>query len=123
MRKNLLKIAVVDDSKTMLLALNAMLNGLGYTQVETFSSARLAFDFVKTDLSSFHCILTDLNMPEYDGMEFIRELGEIGYQGGVAIVSEMDDRVISLAADLAKSHSVHLIGNLSKPVNPSAVCV
>lgn len=117
MHKNLVKIAVVDDSKTMLLTLKAMLNGLGYTNVETFTSARLAFGIVERDIHAFHCILTDLNMPEFDGMAFIRKLGEVGYPGGVAIVSEMDERVIALAADLAKAHHVRLIGYLSKPVS------
>lgn len=117
MHKNLIKIAIVDDSKTMLLTLKAMLNGLGYQNTETFSSARLAFDEIKKDSSAYRCVLTDLNMPELDGMAFIRQLGEIGFNGGVAIVSEMDERVISLAADLAKIHKVRLIGNLSKPVS------
>ncbi|MDE3270500.1 EAL domain-containing response regulator [Pseudoalteromonas sp. G4] len=117
MHKNLIRIAIVDDSKTMLLTLKAMLNGLGYPNIETFSSARLAFGIVEKDVNAFHCILTDLNMPEYDGMAFIRQLGEIGYPGGVAIVSEMDERVIALAADLAKIHHIRLIGNLSKPVS------
>lgn len=117
MHLNLIKIAIVDDSKTMLLTLKAMLNGLGYSNIETFSSARSAFRVLENDINGFHCILTDLNMPEVDGMEFIRKLGEIGYAGGVAIVSEMDERVVALAADLAKIHHIRLIGNLSKPVS------
>ncbi len=88
MHKNLIKIAIVDDSKTMLLTLKAMLNGLGYQNTETFSSARLAFDEIKKDSSAYHCVLTDLNMPELDGMAFIRQLGEIGFNGGVAIVQK-----------------------------------
>ncbi|WP_372768460.1 EAL domain-containing protein [Pseudoalteromonas sp.] len=117
MEKNLIKIAIVDDSKTMLLTMKAMLNGLGYQNIEIFPSARLAFAIIENDVNAFHCILTDLNMPELDGMAFLRKLGKIGFLGGVAIVSEMDERVISLAADLAKIHHVRLIGNLSKPVS------
>lgn len=115
--KKSMKVAVVDDSKAMLITIQAMLQAAGYTHIELFSSARLAFELVKTNKDCFHCILTDLNMPEYDGMAFIRQLGEVGFEGGVAIVSEMDERVIALASDLAKIHKVHLIGNLSKPIN------
>ena len=54
-------------------------------------------------------------MPEMDGMELIRNLGEIGYCGAIVIISEMDPKIISLAADLAKQPNFllhHTNGNL-----------
>ena len=60
-------------------------------------------------------------MPEMDGMELIRNLGEMGYCGAIVIISEMDPKIISLAADLAKQHNVHLVGNLTKPVQLNQV--
>lgn len=54
-------------------------------------------------------------MPDMDGMALIRQLGENRYSGGVVIISEMEERVMSLAADLAKQHHTHLMGNVAKP--------
>ncbi len=54
-------------------------------------------------------------------MELIRHLGAMKYQGAIAIISEMDPKVIDLAADLARKHNAHLIGNVTKPVQLNQV--
>ena len=115
-------ILVVDDSKAILIVMEAILNELGMSDtITTCLSAKEALDKVKKDINYFDAIFTDLNMPEMDGMELIRHLGGLNYQGGIIIVSEMDHKVISLAANLAKQHNAHLIGNITKPVQLSQV--
>jgi len=56
-----------------------------------------------------------------DGMEFIRKLGELNFTGAVVIISEMDHKVINLAANLARHSNIHLVANLAKPVQLSQV--
>lgn len=115
-------ILVVDDSKAILIVMEAILNELGMSNtITTCLNAKEALEKVKEDINYFDAIFTDLNMPEMDGMELIRHLGELHYQGGIIIVSEMDHKVISLAANLAKQHNAHLIGNITKPVQLSQV--
>ncbi len=115
MTRKHLAVAVVDDSKAMLITFEAMLKKLGVDKVICFSRASDAIAEIEKDISYFDCVFTDLNMPEMDGMSLIRRLGELSYLGGVIIVSEMDERVISLASELAKQHKTHLLGNISKP--------
>ena len=62
-----------------------------------------------------------LNMPDMDGMELIRHLGTIQYPGAIVIISEMNSKIIDLAADLARKNNVHLIGNIAKPVQLNQV--
>ncbi|MBQ4859113.1 EAL domain-containing response regulator [Pseudoalteromonas carrageenovora] len=122
MKKIVPNILVVDDSMAILIVMEAILKELGLSEtITTTLSARDALDKVKTNPTYYDAIFTDLNMPEMDGMELIRHLGELNYQGGIIIVSEMDHKVISLAANLAKQHNAHLIGNISKPVQISQV--
>ncbi|MGY8874778.1 MAG: EAL domain-containing response regulator, partial [Pseudoalteromonas sp.] len=122
MKKIVPNILVVDDSKAILIVMEAILNELGMSNtITTCLNAKEALEKVKEEINYFDAIFTDLNMPEMDGMELIRHLGELHYQGGIIIVSEMDHKVISLAANLAKQHNAHLIGNISKPVQLSQV--
>ncbi|QCU75527.1 EAL domain-containing response regulator [Pseudoalteromonas distincta] len=122
MKKIVPNILVVDDSKAILIVMEAILNELGISNtITTCLNAKEALEKVKEDINYFDAIFTDLNMPEMDGMELIRHLGELHYQGGIIIVSEMDHKVISLAANLAKQHNAHLIGNIAKPVQLSQV--
>ena len=122
MRTKLTNTLVVDDSKAILIVMEAILNELEMSETTTTClSAVEALSKVKADINYFDAIFTDLNMPEMDGMELIRNLGEIGYCGAIVIISEMDPKIISLASDLAKQHNVHLIGNLAKPVQLNQV--
>ena len=121
MRTKLPNILVVDDSQAILIVMKAIFNELEMPEVTTCLSAVTALEKVKPDINFYDAIFTDLNMPEMDGMELIRNLGEIGYCGAIVIISEMDPKIISLAADLAKQHNVHLVGNLTKPVQLNQV--
>jgi two-component system, chemotaxis family, chemotaxis protein CheY len=68
-------ILVLDDSATMVMSLSHILKGAGY-DVETGMNGREGIiklnDGVKPNV-----ILTDLNMPELDGIGFIKEARKI----------------------------------------------
>ena len=95
-------ILVVDDSKAILIVMHAILNELEVPHITTSLSAEEALGKIKKAPKYFDAVFTDLNMPDMDGMELIRHLGAMKYQGAIAIISEMDPKVIDLAADLAR---------------------
>ena len=102
-------ILVVDDSKAILIVMEAILNELGMSNtITTCLSAKEALEKVKEDVNYFDAIFTDLNMPEMDGMELIRHLGELHYQGGIIIVSEMDHKVVSRDLEDVREQAVGL---------------
>ncbi|WCP68235.1 EAL domain-containing response regulator [Vibrio tubiashii] len=111
------QIVIVDDSPAILLVMKGMLSELGYDNVVTCSHPASALANIKRSPEKYSAVFTDLNMPEIDGMTLIKELGEMNYRGGICIISDMEKRVIELAAHLAREHKVNLIGNIAKPVH------
>ncbi|BAU22810.1 chemotaxis protein CheY [Caldimicrobium thiodismutans] len=65
-------ILIVDDSSTMLTSLKSVLELHGY-KVETASNGLMALDKIKAGLKP-NLIITDLNMPVMDGLEFIKNV-------------------------------------------------
>ncbi|MGO2128884.1 MAG: EAL domain-containing response regulator [Pseudoalteromonas prydzensis] len=121
MTKAARNILVVDDSKAILVVMQAILNELDVANVTICLDAAEALNKVKANPHFFDAVFTDLNMPNMDGMELIRHLGTIQYPGAIVIISEMNSKIIDLAADLARKNNVHLIGNIAKPVQLNQV--
>ncbi|WP_338589602.1 EAL domain-containing response regulator [Shewanella khirikhana] len=109
-------IVVIDDSEAILMVMKTMLSRLGFEHITAMTSAYKALDLIARGPDDIYMVLTDLRMPNIDGLGVLRRLGELGYTGAVAIISEMDKRIISLAADIARNHRLRLIGCISKPI-------
>ncbi|WP_028024091.1 EAL domain-containing response regulator [Enterovibrio calviensis] len=115
------RILIVDDSIAILALVEGMLRELGYSDVTRFSSPVEAIEELQHFPTKYDIVLTDLNMPEIDGMGVIRELGKMDFKGGVCIISDLDVRIIELAAEVARQQSICLLGNVSKPLKVDAL--
>lgn len=69
------KVFVVDDSATMVMSLKQSLELAGY-EVETAKDGLEAFEKVKSGYKP-DLIITDLNMPKMNGLEFIKNVRTI----------------------------------------------
>jgi len=107
---------VVDDSKSMLSVISAFLTDLNITSTTCVESGEEALKLIKSGNIKFQLIFVDLNMPGMDGMELIRLLSKEHFLGGVVILSELDDKIVQLAADVTNESRTHLIGCINKPV-------
>lgn len=65
------KILIVDDSASLRQVVSIALEGAGYQTIQA-SDGRDAL--TKLDGSKIHLVISDVNMPNMDGITFVREL-------------------------------------------------
>ena len=97
------KILVIDDSPFMLTLINDMLIKLNY-KVTTIDNGREACQIL--DSNRYDLIITDMNMPFMDGLEFtkqVRSRPSCRFVPIVMLSSEEDDEKISKAKKLGIS--------------------
>ncbi len=116
--KTALRILVLDDEPFMLKLLAHMLAKLEFSLVTTFDSGRSALEWIDGPNSQPDLILLDLNMPEMDGVEFVRHLVGRQYVGSLILVSGEDERMLQTAEKLVRAHKIPVLGHLQKPVKP-----
>lgn len=115
------KILVLDDEAFMLKLLSRILSNLGFTSVTLCDSGRAALEQLADADASPNLILLDLNMPEMDGIEFVRHLVERHYTGSLILVSGEDERILQTAEKLVQAHKIPILGHLHKPVKPETL--
>ena len=81
------RVLIVDDSKSIRVVLEAVLNKLNISNVENCDNGIKALKLIQQAPKKYDLIFVDLNMPEMDGMTLIRHLGEAKFGGGVVILS------------------------------------
>ena len=116
-----MQILLVDDDPFALKLLARQLTLEGCDSVTPCEQAQQALDILEARRESIDLVFCDLQMPEIDGVEFVRHLARIGYLGSLVLVSGEDDRMLRTVQRLAQAHQVHMLGILSKPVAPEAL--
>ena len=84
-------ILTVDDSASVRQMVKLTLSGAGYTMIEACDGRDA---LAKAGSAEVHMVVTDLNMPNMDGLALIRELRGLPAYKGVPIIfltTESDD--------------------------------
>jgi EAL domain-containing protein (putative c-di-GMP-specific phosphodiesterase class I)/FixJ family two-component response regulator len=111
---------VVDDDEFMLKVISRSLHTMGYDRVLTCSSGGEGLAQLARGLAP-DVILCDLNMPEMDGVEFLRKLVDIAYAGSIILISGEDKRILATAESLARAHRLDILGHMEKPFKAEAL--
>lgn len=110
-------ILIIDDDPFIRSILTHQLQSLGCSHLSTFGEAQQAMALLKENGAAVELIFCDLDMPDVDGIEFVRFLGNIDFAGGVVLVSGEDIRVLQTAEKLALAHQLNVLGALHKPIS------
>ena len=119
--RSAVNILVLDDESFMLKLLGRILLNLGFTSVIFCDSGRSALEQITDEKARPNLILLDLNMPEMDGIEFVRHLVDRHYSGSLILISGEDERMLQTAEKLVRAHKIPILGYLHKPVKPDAL--
>ncbi len=110
-------VLVLDDDHDVAETMSAMARSVGaqarisYTAIEFFR---------EWELSAADVAIIDLQMPDRDGLDVLRQLGKIG-SASVILSSGCDARVLEAARHAARNSGLNVVGILPKPVRRSAL--
>lgn len=109
---------IVDDDPMMRALLEHMLLQLGHARPMAVEGGALALEYLLANPAGVGVIILDLNMPDMDGVEFIRKLSQLKFRGSIVLVSGVEDRVLEAVTQLIGSLRLRSLGRLRKPVDP-----
>jgi PAS domain S-box-containing protein len=113
------RVLIVDDDPVARRQLTLLLSALGIHEVLTVKGAAAALTEIAN--GSIDLLISDLNMPCMDGIEFLRHLADNNYRGGLIIVSGVEEQLLQTTAKMAQAKGMNLRGIIKKPVTRSAL--
>ncbi|HEY2466844.1 MAG TPA: EAL domain-containing response regulator [Terracidiphilus sp.] len=105
------RIVLIDDDRVVGEIVSALAKAMSL-QCDVTRTPEEFFDRISPETS---VILLDLVMPEMDGIEILRLLGERNCKARIILMSGINIRVIETAKKLAQSLGLSVIGHLQKP--------
>jgi EAL domain-containing protein (putative c-di-GMP-specific phosphodiesterase class I) len=118
---------VVDDDPLQRAIASAALRSSGIERITVAQDGAEALELLgrRADAgpaaNTFDLLLTDLQMPNMDGMAFLRGLAECGYAGAVIVVSSVAPSLRDLAGNLGRGHGLDVLGVLGKPLDAKSL--
>jgi CheY-like chemotaxis protein len=112
-------VLVVDDDPIFVELARSMLTDRGARAIECVGSAAEAFEAIGHDRALPDLIMCDLNMPSFDGVEFLDRLQSTGCKSRILIVSGAHESVVRAALMLGRTYGLDMLGAVAKPLTPA----
>lgn len=113
----LTSVLIVDDDPIYRELMTGFLTSRSVGRVLTAADGSEAKREVEAHGSKIDLVLCDLNMPDFDGVEYIMFLAEHRLTCALIIISGADERVANAASKLASRLGLSIKGLLKKPVD------
>lgn len=111
-------ILIIDDDPLLRMIAESYFRAKGSDVVRTAEDGVVALEILDSLEISPGLILCDLNMPNIDGLQFLRLLKQRDYKEPIIILSSEHLSIITMAEKLARTHDLNIIAALSKPLKP-----
>ncbi|BDA77979.1 transcriptional regulator [Leptospira kobayashii] len=110
---------VVEDDDFQRQVIVDILHRLGITKISEAIGGIQALQVLNGEKTNpVDIVLCDLNMPEMDGMEFLRHLGNSHSSISTIIMSALDGALIASVKKMARAYGITLLGAMEKPITP-----
>lgn len=114
-------VLVIDDHRFQRSMLARMLKTLGVTSVHEAADGASALTLLRANRDSIALVISDVDMPEMDGLEFLRRLADEAPHTAVALHSALDRDLLKSVEVMSSEYGLHLVGVLEKPVTEPAL--
>ncbi|PJZ83984.1 EAL domain-containing response regulator [Leptospira harrisiae] len=114
---NFLVIEDDDFQREVIVGILIRLGAIHVTEARTGTEALKILN--ELDSNPIDIILCDLNMPEMDGMEFLRHIGNSHSSIATIIMSALDGALIESVRKMARAYGTNLLGAIEKPITPA----
>ena len=111
-----LRLLVAEDHAFQRHTLLRLLRKLGAKDVLEATDGASALRLFRDAQPPVDVVVSDLDMPGMDGMEFLRHLGQSGRPAAVVLATAVDVAVHPSLKVMAQAYGVNLLGVLPKPI-------
>ena len=113
-----LRFLVAEDHDFQRRMLVRMLDRLGASAVHEASDGHGALEILQDRSRPVDIVISDLEMPGMDGMEFVRHLGENGVRVSIILASALERKILGSIATMSEAYGINLLGVVEKPITP-----
>jgi len=100
-----LQVVVVDDQQTIRSLVRSGLQQIGIGNIREFAAAKDAYRHIRT--APVHLVISDFNMPEIDGLEFLRVIRadqQLKSLGFILLTGRADRELVQRAAQFGANN-------------------
>lgn len=112
-----LSVLVVDDDAFQRRLLRRQLASLGVREVVEARDGRDALDKMQSPGAAFQIVVSDVDMPNLDGMTLLRALSERDSNVALILLSALDEALLRSVERLGTEHGLQVLGAVSKPIS------
>ena len=114
-----LRFLVAEDHEFQRGVLVRMLESLGAKAIHEAADGRAALAIIQDPTRPVDIVISDLEMPGMDGMEFVRHLGETGVRVSIILASALERKLLASIATMSEAYGINLLGVVEKPITPA----
>ena len=109
---------VVEDHEFQRSMLVRMLQHMNARHVYSAADGRAGLELLSNHGDAIDVVISDLDMPGMDGMEFIRHVGVAGRGVSLIVASALERGLLASVETMATAHGIRFLGSIEKPGTP-----